>query len=287
MMPKMFILTITCWICTGLSAPAVKAGVSQEVVEQTVAQLQKLFAREVAEVGVESFARQVARYAAEYGDDGLRALKAVGPNAMRLSAGAGEHAAMATRLMARHGASGADLVANARCLKLCSQYGDETAEGLLRHPGVSIDVVEKCGQPAVAALNRINTQNARRLAMLVDEPAFQSTTSRRQLTETIGRFGDQACDFIYRNKGALATATIAAAFFSNPEPFLSGTERLAGEVARRASSSLIQRVCYCLGTYPLLAALVIGFLILYFRVPIVFGATTIATLGRKLYRLTL
>jgi hypothetical protein len=56
--------------------------------------------------------------------------------------------------------------------------------------------------------------------------------------DVIARHGDQACEFIWRNKGALAVGTTLTAFVANPEPFINGTEKLAATVADAAVKPL-------------------------------------------------
>jgi hypothetical protein len=46
---------------------------------------------------------------------------------------------------------------------------DEATEALIRHPGIAEPVIEGFGKPAAAAMNGLNGQNARRLAMMVDD----------------------------------------------------------------------------------------------------------------------
>jgi hypothetical protein len=69
----------------------------------------------------------------------------------------------------------------------------------------------------------------------------------KELLEVIGRFGDRGCDFIWRNKGALATASaldgapdladIAAEHVARPVAEAGG--KLAIEAARNVNRTLV------------------------------------------------
>ena len=52
-----------------------------------------------------------------------------------------------------------------------------------------------------------------------------------ELLAVIARYGDPAMDFIWRHKAVLAGGVALTAFLANPEPYLNGTNRLAGTVA--------------------------------------------------------
>lgn len=66
--------------------------------------------------------------------------------------------------------------------------------------------------------------------MMADEGAL----ARSELVDVIGRYGDRAMEFVWKNKGALATASVLAAFLADPEPFLDGTLTLTGQIAEHA-----------------------------------------------------
>jgi hypothetical protein len=68
------------------------------------------------------------------------------------------------------------------------------------------------------------------MAMMAEE----GTLARPPLVAVIGRHGDRAMEFVWKNKGALATTSVLAAFLANPEPFLDGTVTITGHVAEHA-----------------------------------------------------
>jgi hypothetical protein len=48
-----------------------------------------------------------------------------------------------------------------------------------------------------------------------------------ELLAVVGKYGDNAMNFIWKNKGALLAGTAMAAFLANPEPFIDGSKELA------------------------------------------------------------
>jgi len=58
------------------------------------------------------------------------------------------------------------------------------------------------------------------------------------ILDVIGKYGDHAADWVWRHKGALAVASVAAAFVADPEPFLNG----AVEVVQVGSEHIVRPV---------------------------------------------
>jgi hypothetical protein len=65
---------------------------------------------------------------------------------------------------------------------------------------------------------------ARKIALIAGEEGLKKNTP--ELFDTIGKYGGKATDFIWKNKGALATAATLTAFLADPEPFIDGARAL-------------------------------------------------------------
>lgn len=115
------------------------------------------------------------------------------------------------------------------------------------------------------ALTKIDGQNGRRLAMLADEGVLTKVPQRDAVLDTIGKYGDKAADGVWRNKGVVTVATVAAAFVANPEPFINGAvevvdiseEKVIRPVAEAAAKSLDWNLIVGIPLAPL-AALFVG-----------------------------
>ncbi|MFM8402757.1 MAG: hypothetical protein ACKOAH_33435, partial [Pirellula sp.] len=68
------------------------------------------------------------------------------------------------------------------------------------------------------------------------------------LLGVVGRYGDRAMDFIWRNKLTLAGGTALAAFVANPEPFLDGTRELVEKSVDSLASNVGKPIAEQMGT---------------------------------------
>jgi hypothetical protein len=206
---------------------AQKSALAREAAEYVA----EKFGREAASEGVEVLARKGEALALEHGDEALLAFKKVGPRTFGLVEQAGEQGGEAVRLLSRYGDEAVWVVSQPKRLALCAAHGDEAALALMKHGEIAEPLIEKFGSSAASAVNGLSRQNARRLAMMAEDGALEG---RQALLDVVGRYGDRAMDFVWRNKGALATASVLAAFLANPEPFLDGVVDISGQVAENA-----------------------------------------------------
>ena len=176
---------------------------------------------------------------------------------------AGEQGDLALRLLAKHGDAALSLTLRKGSLQTVARFGDNAATALMKHGSVGENLIEHFGKEGIEALARVTPQNGRRLAMLAGDG-----TLKPELTSVVSRFGDQACDFIWRNKAALTLGATLTAFVSSPEEFLNGTQKLAvvvtdstikpivaipGAVATEAAKRVNWNLIVILGAIPLAA----------------------------------
>jgi len=102
----------------------------------------------------------------------------------------------------------------------------------------------------------VNPRNGRRLAMLLEED-IAKTARHAELLEVVGKHGDSAADFIWRNKGVLAGGAALTAFLVNPEPFLNGTRDIAqvatDGVVKPVVGGVVTLFCVLLGVLGVVA----------------------------------
>jgi hypothetical protein len=190
--------------------------------------------KEAAAEGAEALTRRLAGAAARHGDDAFRAVRRVGPRALKLADDAGEHGARAMRVLAKHGDDGVWLVSRPRALGLLSRYGDDAAEQLIRHKGVAEPLLERFGGDALGALRNVGPRGGRRLAMMLDSGELARIGRTPELLGAIGKYGDGAMEFVWKHKGALAVSATLAAFLANPPAFIEGAEDITRTVAENA-----------------------------------------------------
>jgi hypothetical protein len=59
-----------------------------------------------------------------------------------------------------------------------------------------------------------------------------------ELMSVLARTGEKGASFVWEHKGALASATVMAAFLTNPEPFIDGTRDLAETVVEGGAKAV-------------------------------------------------
>jgi hypothetical protein len=226
-------------VALGLGPSSVEAGVMDRAARATAERVALLLGREVGRAGTDALARRVEVLTARYGDEAVRAFRKADPGALRLIKGAGPSGEEVARLLARHGEAAGWVASSSRRLALVRTHGDEAARALLRHRQVAEPVLAAFGCPAARALGAVGPQGARRLAMMVEDGSLGRIGRSAELLEVVGRYGDKALDFIWRNKGALAVSAVLAAFLAKPEPFFDGTQDLARVAAEAAARPIL------------------------------------------------
>lgn len=67
------------------------------------------------------------------------------------------------------------------------------------------------------------------MAMAAEKGVFAATPRSPELLSVVRRYGDEAMDFIWKNKGALTVAAVLATFLKDPEAYFSGMKDLVVE----------------------------------------------------------
>jgi hypothetical protein len=223
---------VLCILCT-LHA---QAGVRSKLVSEAAEFVSKKFAKEATEEGVERLSARMLRLAAQHGDDVVAtAFKRVGPRAGKVVTEAGEHGGIALRLLAKHGDDALPLVTKPAVLKSVARYGDDATTAILKHGSVGEHLVERFAKEGAEALAKVTPQNGRRLAMMAAEGSLKP-----ELMNVVTRYGDDACEFIWRNKKGLAAGAVLATFIASPEPYLEGTRQLVSTLAEAAVKPLAE-----------------------------------------------
>jgi hypothetical protein len=195
-------------------------------------------AREVVEAfgreAVEAAEPRVARLIEAYGDDAAAALRKVGPPGIQAMERFG---APGLRILSRWGDDGVRLLAveGDSAVAALARYGDEAIDLMVRHPGVGRDLLSRFGEQALRS--RLTTESVVTLNRLADP--IRSSGRTAEIFSVIEKFGDRACEFLWRNKGTIFLAGVLAAFLHDPQPYLDGIKQLvvqpASEIARDAA----------------------------------------------------
>jgi hypothetical protein len=218
------------------SLAAGKAQLAREAAEYVV----RRFGKESLDEGVDVLAQRAEALAVTHGDEALTAFRNVGPRIFTMVDDAGEQGSEVIRLMARYGDEAAFVATSPTRLAMVSAHGDDAARALIAHGEIAEPLIKTFGQPAAGAMAELSSQNARRLAMMAGDGELAKIGRTPELLAVVQRFPDKAMDFIWNNKGALATAAVMATFLADPQPFLDGTVQISSEVAKHAVGPLAE-----------------------------------------------
>jgi hypothetical protein len=213
----------------------VKSAAARELADYVI---EKLGIKGGEEAATELAARFEAA-GAKYGEVAVdQAVRKVGPRAIALAEGAGENGPRVMKLIARYGDDGAWIASQPERLSLFAKYGEPAAEAMIRHEGIAEPVIEEFGKPAADALVELGPQSGRRLAMMADEGELKQLGHTKELFGVVGKYGDSAMNFIWRNKGALAVGVAMTAFLADPKPFIDGTKEITQIAAENIAKPL-------------------------------------------------
>jgi hypothetical protein len=220
-------------------AAQAQSGAVRQAARELARFLESRFAREVAEEGVERLEPRLARMIAERGDEAVLAVRRVGPG-IGLRA-IETHGATAARFLARWGDDGARALAaeGDDVLRLWARHGDDAMAAILRHPGSGARIVETLGPAGARASQALSERGAVQLAGVAD--GVRRSGRAADVLRVVERFGDRACDFLWRNKGAVFGAALLAAFLADPEPYLDGLKQLVVEPAKELGLEAARR----------------------------------------------
>jgi hypothetical protein len=213
-----------------------------QIVSDLIEFLGRRFGKEVAEESPDILARKVESIVVKYGDDGAEALRKIGPRTIALLDGVADEGAQSARLLAKFGDEAVWVVSNPGRRTLASQLGDDAAEAMIKHGEIVEPILQSSGQSAASALRTVSNQNARRIAMMAKDGELAKLPRTSELFAVMGKYGDSAAEFVWKNKGTLMLGTAMAAFLTDPEPFLNGTRELADIAAKSAIEPIAKEI---------------------------------------------
>ena len=224
---RLFIL-----LTAGLLLPStVQAQLTSKAVKETAEYVFSRFGSKAAGESVEVVGKKIGAAVTKYGDEILPAFKKVGPPAFKAAEEVAEIAGPKLKLMARNGDDALWVTGDSRRMAIFMKSGDDAADAMLKHKGIAEDLLEKFGTSSAKPLARLGDQGANRLAMLNASGELAKMGRTDEVLGVLGKYGDPAMDFIWRNKGALLTVSVLANFLLNPEPYITGVAHLAGTIA--------------------------------------------------------
>lgn len=218
-------LPIIAVLCFAFASPAT-AGPPGTAIRESAEFILTKFGKGAAGQTVEEVTEATAKVVARYGDEALPLLRNSGHAGFTALKEAGENAPDVIKLYARKGDEAIWVISEPKKLAIFIKHGDSAADALLKHPGIADSLIGRYGDEAVGALNTVSRQNAQRLSMVVDDGLLAATPRSSELLRVIRQYGDEAMDFIWKNKGPLAIAAVLGTFLADPQAYISGAKEL-------------------------------------------------------------
>lgn len=218
---------------------AALAGVKTTAVRETIEWLSSKFSSRITREGAEALAPKLERLVVKHGDEVLPPVRRYGPDFVEALEQAGPKGKDLMRLVARHGDDALRITGKPSRVAMFARYGDDVEQALLKHPAMAEELINKFGAPAGRALKDLDGRQARRLVDMSRSGDLARIGRTDEVLDVMARFGDRACDFVWRNKGALATATVLAAFLTDPKSFIDGGRDLSEIAAKHLAQPAI------------------------------------------------
>jgi hypothetical protein len=197
---------------------------------------QSAAARRAAREVVEAFGREtieaaeprVVRLVEAYGEEAATVLRKVGPSGVQALERFG---APGLRILARWGDDGIRLlsVEGESAVAAMARHGEGAVDLMIRHPGVGRDLLARFGEQVLRT--PLRTESMVTLGRLSD--GIASSGRSAEIFAVIEKYGDRACDFLWRNKGTIFAAAALASFLHDPQPYIDGVKQLAVDPATR------------------------------------------------------
>ncbi len=196
------------------------------VSEKTPKWIMQKFGKDFSGMTIEEVTDATSRTVAKYGEDCLPLLRASGKAGFAALDQAGDEAPQVIKLFARKGDEAVWIISEPKKLAIFLKHGGSAADALIKHPQIAEDLIGKYGTEAVGAVNAVSRASCQRLAILSSDGTLESIGRQPEVLRVIRQYGDEAMDFIWKNKGALVVATALTTFLANPEAYIKGTKQL-------------------------------------------------------------
>lgn len=214
-------------LCMALAAPDISnAGPAGIAIREVAELILSKFGRGTAGQTLEEITSATAATIARHGEAALPLLRRSGHAGFSALDQAGANAPEVLALFARRGDEAVWLITDPAKLAIFIKHGEPAANPLLKHPGIADGLIGRFGNEAAGAMNALSRQGAQRLSMIASDESLATSGSVSKLLPVVRKYGDEAMDFIWKNKGALAITSVLATFVADPEIYISGAKKL-------------------------------------------------------------
>lgn len=228
-----------------LASTVVQAGVAT-VAGKTVRELAEAVAEQLGKKGstelVEQTTKELMEVTARCGDEALVAVERHGVSALRVMKNAGAEAGeYLPKAINTYGSDAIRLAESSAGRAVLRDGNQAVIKALARHSEAALPMIREVGESAARALGNVDYANGRRLIQMYRDRSFNQADFD-QLLRVIEKYGDRACEWIWRNKKVLLAAGAVTVFAKDPVPFINGVKELAkalGEVGIGAVKEIV------------------------------------------------
>lgn len=233
-LPLLFLLTILLEDARPAAGFAGTGPAVREVVQETVELVAKKFGLKLAGEAGERFSRSAAGFVARYGDDGVKALRSAGPEAIELAA---RHGGDAVRICASRFEDAARYLASHMddALPVWRSFGKAGTDLMVKHPGLGKPLLNSCGRKGLEIGERLDTKNVQRflnLERLVKDPVEKGT-----LVDAVLKEGEKVVEFLWKHKYKIGAGYAFHKLMDDYAPSVSSNVEPGGGIARGAASA--------------------------------------------------
>jgi hypothetical protein len=202
------------------------AGVESTAIRDTADWIMRKFGKGVAGETIEQVTETTSKTVAKYGEECLPLLRKSGHAGFTALEEAGERAPQVIKLYARRGDEAVWIISEPKRLAIFLKHGDSAADALIKHPQIAETLIGKYGSEAVGAVNAVSRTGGQRLAIMASDGTLEKIGRQPEVLGVIRKYGDEAMDFVWKNKGALTVTAALATFLADPEVYIKGTKQL-------------------------------------------------------------
>lgn len=212
-----------------------------KIVRETVEYCARKFGIELGQEAGKQFSKKSARFVGRYGDEGVIALKNIGPKVIDLTV---RHGKDVVRICAAHSDDAARyLVKNIDdALPIWRKFGNEGTEIMVRHPGLAKPLLDTFGKKGIAVAKKLSTENLEKFLALTSKVGAKS--GKETLLKKTLLYGDEILEFLWRHKWTIISGVTVYELVKDYEDGFETTEISPDgkTIEKTRTHSLIQHI---------------------------------------------
>lgn len=239
---KIMVAAILIVSLTSTPSFALFGRVAGKAVKEAVEYTAKKFGIELGQEGGKQFAKKASQFIATHGDQGMRALKNVGPDVMELTA---RHGKDVVRMCAATADDAALYLARNidNALPIWREFGKKGTDLMIKHPGLAKPLLDQFGKKGLRVGKKLSSEDLGKFLTLSSKAATKK--GKDILLDKVLKEGDKVLEFLWRHKWKLAAG---ATLYTLLKDYENGSETIEtspdGKTIKKTGSrtSILERL---------------------------------------------